>query len=400
MGLFGGHKLIKDADGYVLFLYIDFNTEFAGPFGNISKEGAANLRKQVEQYIETNLPNLKIKLTYIVVGSLLVASFSFVSTKIAIKAESESYLNELQTGEDVNRITDKIQQPVEDSTAANHNSNSNVMDIDDLIPPIGGEQVGELGKEADKIQKDLVLLGYNLPVDGTYNLQTTEIIARFMEKYPEFTNNQINESQIRDQLEILLKSTYHIISDPNDSLVLVNKLNSLSHDYIPNDLVTPNILFSFTEDSPKKKMRKEAAQALEELFNQAEQEQILLLGASGYRSYDQQAQIFARNYVRSGAEANQFSARPGESEHQTGLAMDVTCAAVNNQLTQSFGDTLEGQWLINNASEFGFIIRYPKGGEKITGYQYEPWHIRYVGKSAAKQITENGWTLEQYTKGG
>ncbi|WAA09875.1 M15 family metallopeptidase [Fervidibacillus albus] len=89
-------------------------------------------------------------------------------------------------------------------------------------------------------------------------------------------------------------------------------------------------------------------------------------------------------------------AQPGTSEHQTGLTMDITAYSVNQQLVESFGQTEEGKWLENNAHQYGYILRYPKGKETITGYKYEPWHFRYVGVEAATVIFENGWTLEEF----
>lgn len=122
-----------------------------------------------------------------------------------------------------------------------------------------------------------------------------------------------------------------------------------------------------------------------------------LFAQSGYRSYKRQVSVFASNVEQHGEEAaNNFSARPGESEHQTGLTMDVTSPGVDYRLTTEFGDTKEGIWLKENAADYGFIIRYPKGKEAITEYQYEPWHIRYVGKTAAQEIMSNDMTLEEY----
>jgi D-alanyl-D-alanine carboxypeptidase len=112
---------------------------------------------------------------------------------------------------------------------------------------------------------------------------------------------------------------------------------------------------------------------------------------SGFRSYAYQQNLYNRYVARDGkAEADRYSARPGHSEHQTGLAMDV------NSVGQSFAYTSEGKWLAAHAHEYGFIIRYPKGKEDITGYMYEPWHIRYVGVEIAKEITEAGITFEEY----
>jgi len=112
---------------------------------------------------------------------------------------------------------------------------------------------------------------------------------------------------------------------------------------------------------------------------------------SGFRSYRTQTAIF-NNYVANygEAEANTFSARPGESEHQTGMAIDIT------SLNQSYGDTAEGMWLAENCHNFGFIIRYMKEKESITGYIYEPWHVRYLGKSTAKLVHDSGLSLEEF----
>ncbi len=188
-----------------------------------------------------------------------------------------------------------------------------------------------------------------------------------------------------------------VITNASSLYVLVNKKRNLPSDYAPDDLVVPNVPFSFSGDSPKKQMRKEAAKALEKLFEAAEDDGIELKAVSGYRSYSTQKSIFESNAKRKGEEvANRTSARPGQSEHQTGLAMDVSSASVSYGLEESFGDTKEGEWLAKNASAYGFIIRYPKGKERITGYSYEPWHVRYVGEQIAKDVANKKVTLEQY----
>ncbi|MFV9510777.1 M15 family metallopeptidase [Tepidibacillus sp. LV47] len=185
----------------------------------------------------------------------------------------------------------------------------------------------------------------------------------------------------------------------NQYLILVNKHHSLPANYVPNDLVVPNVPFSFNGNLPKKLMRKEAAHALEQLFQAAKKENLALYAQSGYRSYEKQKAIFTYNANQKGEEkANQTSAYPGQSEHQTGLAMDLTSSRIYFQLNESFAKTPEGKWVAKHAHEFGFIIRYPKGKEEITGYQYEPWHIRYVGKKAAEEIFKKQLTLEEYLR--
>jgi D-alanyl-D-alanine carboxypeptidase len=145
-------------------------------------------------------------------------------------------------------------------------------------------------------------------------------------------------------------------------------------------------------------MESEASEALEKLFQGAERDNINFYCVSGYRSYDHQKTIY-KNKVRAAGkeEADKYVAQPGHSEHQTGLAMDLTNRdGINNELTGDFGRTEEGMWLKNNAYRYGFIIRYPRGKENITGYSYEPWHIRYVGEKAAKKIRNNNVVLEEY----
>lgn len=188
-----------------------------------------------------------------------------------------------------------------------------------------------------------------------------------------------------------------IDTNKNSITVLVNKEFSLPSDYIPEDLVVPDILFNINYYDEKKLMRQEAATAIEQLFAAAVKEGLKLYGISGYRSYDRQKEIYDTNVATKGADyTNRYSARPGHSEHQTGLVMDVSTSSIGNQLEPVFAYTPEGKWLAKNAHLYGFIIRYPEGKESITGYSYEPWHIRYVGKNLARYLYDKGLTLEEY----
>ncbi|MGB8956974.1 MAG: D-alanyl-D-alanine carboxypeptidase family protein [Tumebacillaceae bacterium] len=189
-------------------------------------------------------------------------------------------------------------------------------------------------------------------------------------------------------------------TSPNSIAVLVNKQFGLPLDYKPADLVDdPNLPFIFSGKDEKRLIRKEAAEALEKLFSAAKKDNIFLAGVSAYRSSQTQQGLF-NSYIQiqGEAEARKYSAVPGFSEHQTGLAIDVSgssgaCAAEN-----CFGDTPEAKWLADHAHEHGFIIRYLQGKEAVTGYAYEPWHLRYVGQAIAKKIHEQGITLEEYVK--
>lgn len=143
---------------------------------------------------------------------------------------------------------------------------------------------------------------------------------------------------------------------------------------------------------------KKAREAYEEMAAAALIEEYRLHAFSTYRSFDYQAELYQRYVNRDGAEeADRYSARPGYSEHQTGLAFDI--GEVNRDqhwARSSFGETEAGKWLAENAHLYGFILRYPEGKEHITGYMYEAWHFRYVGKEIAKDIYESKVTLEEY----
>ncbi|GAA3401286.1 M15 family metallopeptidase [Paenibacillus hodogayensis] len=193
--------------------------------------------------------------------------------------------------------------------------------------------------------------------------------------------------------------TEQVVAKPADIAVLVNKTYKLPDNYKPDDLVEPNIPFIFKEKSDKRLMRKEAAGALEKLVAAAKKDGVPLAGVSGYRSQDTQKTLFANYAKKDGEEAaRKYSAVPGHSEHQTGLAMDVSGSDGKCAASDCFAGTKEAKWLAEHAAEHGFVIRYLKGKEEITGYQYEPWHLRYVGVKMAKEIAEKGLTLEEYLK--
>lgn len=188
-----------------------------------------------------------------------------------------------------------------------------------------------------------------------------------------------------------------VIAQPASVGVIVNKQNKLPEDYNPGDLVYPEVRFIFSEKTEKRMLRKEAASALEKMFEAAEEDSILLAGVSAYRSHSMQKTLFERYVKRDGlVKARTYSAFPGTSEHETGLAIDVSGSNGKCAAADCFASTKEALWLEEHAHEYGFIIRYLKGKEAITGYQYEPWHIRYVGTELAAELAESGQTLEEY----
>lgn len=205
-----------------------------------------------------------------------------------------------------------------------------------------------------------------------------------------------NSSNIATKTPVSFDKNQHSVNDPASIWVVVNKGRLLPSDYVPAGLAAPNIALRLAASSPEMKVEKTVAAAMEKLFTAATNSGLHLMLASGYRSYAEQVSVYSAEVQNNGqAVADNESARPGHSEHQTGLAADLEPASRNCEVMSCFGDTSEGKWLIANAYKYGFIIRYPKDKTSITGYAYEPWHIRYVGLELAAEINKTGQTLEQ-----
>ena len=177
------------------------------------------------------------------------------------------------------------------------------------------------------------------------------------------------------------------IDDPDSTWVVVNKLRPLVPlAYAPADLV---------DVGGGLQLRAEAAQAVAALRAEAAAAGLDIAVQSAYRSFERQQDLFGNSAARFGvAGAELRSARPGFSEHQTGLAVAVGGGGCD--IERCFGDTAEGRWVVTNAHRTGFLVRYPLGSEAVTGYQYEPWHLRYVGPELATEMHETGVaTLEE-----
>lgn len=188
-----------------------------------------------------------------------------------------------------------------------------------------------------------------------------------------------------------------VVTDPSNYRVLVNKEYALDENYVPEQLVYPDIPFADYSFYEKRQMDVYAAVWLEKLFAAAREDGISLAGVSGYRSYATQTAVYQNKVNRNGQEyADMYSARPGKSEHQTGYAIDVSGASVGYALYTSFGASTEGKWLAEHAHKYGYIIRYEEDKTEITGYAYEPWHIRFVGRKLAKYLHRHHLTMEEY----
>lgn len=192
---------------------------------------------------------------------------------------------------------------------------------------------------------------------------------------------------------ITIKHTYQNITKTATITVKEEKNNIEVKNGITyvNGILIANKTYSLPKDYDPGKINDDALKAFEEMRQAASKDKITLWIQSGYRSYKTQEELY-NNYVKQNGKekADTFSARPGHSEHQSGYAMDL------NIIDSSFEGTKEAIWIEKNCYKYGFILRYPKGKEKITGYKYEPWHLRYLGKDLAKKVFSSGLTLEEY----
>lgn len=186
----------------------------------------------------------------------------------------------------------------------------------------------------------------------------------------------------------LLPSSYTHKAIINGNLTLVNTNYLLSSSYVPKDLVEVTDVDYIERKNQTMKLEKETLEAYKMLEKDAKNKGYELTIFSAYRSYEYQSDLYKYSTNKS------FVAKPGASEHQTGLAIDI--GKRNSGLTGHFDQTEEAFYLAHNAHKFGFILRYPKNGYDITGYPYESWHYRYVGKDVAEIIYKKNITLEEY----
>lgn len=189
------------------------------------------------------------------------------------------------------------------------------------------------------------------------------------------------------------KYDYDLDTDlSKDDLLIVNKFYHLSADYQPDDLVVVNNKYYYGTNH---KLRKKAYEAFIDMWNAANNENIYLIMNSSYRTYESQVKVYDEYKNTKGTSyADKIAARPGYSEHQTGLALDIF--SKDNTTTSNFKGSAAHIWLQENSYRFGFIERYQEGKEDITGFAAEAWHYRYVGVEAATFIYNNNITFEEY----
>ena len=218
--------------------------------------------------------------------------------------------------------------------------------------------------------------------------------------YLEYYQNNLDKP-IRNIVEIINTNTdkeYYtdiLKTDASkEDLLLVNKYYSLESDYEPDNLVTISTTYSWGEYGSKK-ATEETYNAYLDMWNAAKENGYYLMVSSSYRNYDKQESVYNEYKEKGGTEyADSYAARPGHSEHETGLALDIF--EKNNTRQETFHESDVYLWLKDNAHNYGFILRYPLDKENITGYSFESWHYRYVGKDIATYIYNNGITYDEY----
>jgi D-alanyl-D-alanine carboxypeptidase len=210
------------------------------------------------------------------------------------------------------------------------------------------------------------------------------------------TSNNQGSSQSNQVLTPAFDKKQFSLTDPESKWVIVNKKNPIPVSYVP-DLTVPDVRLRLSSADEQMKINTQTASAIKEMFEAAKKEGITLVFGSGYRSANKQAEFYNSYKARDGqAAADTFSARPGYSEHQTGFAVDLTSSSGTCHLEECWKDTPEGKWAAVNAYKYGFILRYLSDKQAITGYTFEPWHFRFVGKELAGEIQKSSQTLEEF----
>lgn len=287
---------------------------------------------------------------------------------------------------------------------------SSVKDINQLLDL--GYTTNEINTFYEKIPNSINIITTNEYNENIINYITLDYFSEEnLDRYIKYDNNENKLNSVYDTTIINDNYTYedtvtfvnayldkdyytndiNLTNDEANSLdVLVNKYYKLNSDYEPSDLTKINSKFS---SGNNQKLRKEAAIKFEEMATDALNEGLKIYAGSTYRSYDYQLGLYNRYVVKDGfEEAETFSARAGYSEHQLGLAVDI----INGRWTYLSETDKEYDWLINNSYKYGYILRYPRNKEYVTGYVFEDWHFRYLGIELATKVYESNLTYDEY----
>lgn len=299
-----------------------------------------------------------------------------VVVDLGTSENEESFESEDSTVED-----DSVEETSEQTEATETtNEQSQVVDT---------EEIEMTREEALWLQESLKIAGHYTSRDGDYGPSTEKALIDFQK------SNGLEEGVYNTQTKKLLEDVRDERLAPGfkTDMVLLNKHFYLPADFVPDGLREVNV-----DKNKYMELPEHVALKVEEMFKDAKEDGIQIVLASAYRSYDYQEGIFSRRVARNGfEEAETVVAIPGESEHQTGLAIDITTAEMNYGLSQTFENEPAFEWMMDHCHEYGFILRYLRDREDETGYVYEPWHYRYIGDvEAAKHIMDNGLIFEEY----
>ena len=275
------------------------------------------------------------------------------------------------------------------------NDNNFISNINALL--LLGYNVSDINKIYEVLSLDSITLIEN---DDYYShlfdiLGLSYFHEEDLKRYLDYASkNDISYQDVVTYVNIGLDNDYYTnmskIEKQDDLLVLVNKYHALSSDYVPSDLEE---ITSKYNKGYNNKLRHDARMAFEKMCEAALKDNIKIYSGSAYRSYSYQQNLYNRYVNADGkAKADTYSARAGSSEHQTGLATDI----LNAKIDYISASDKEYTWLVDNSYKYGYILRYPQGKEKITGYMYEEWHFRYVGVDVAKIIHDEDITYDEY----
>lgn len=275
------------------------------------------------------------------------------------------------------------------------NKNDEVIEVEEVLEeevddePMEVEGIELTDSEVLWLQESLKIAGFYTMRDGDYGPNTQKQLEAF--KTAVGIKSDGYNTEVRKYLERL--RIEKLAQNFGTSLVVLTKDSYMPSSYVPDHLREVKV-----EKNKYMELPDEVASQVESMFQAALEEGYQIVLASAYRSYDYQEGIFSRRVASNGFdEAKTVVAIPGQSEHQTGLAIDVTTRAMSYGLDQSFEDEAEFRWLMDHCYEYGFILSYRKDKVDLTGYIYEPWHYRYVGDQVlAKQIMDEGLTLQEY----
>lgn len=287
---------------------------------------------------------------------------------------------------------------LDDYLCIKYNSKNTVIQVNSLKE--AGYNTSEMKKIFEKLQDEEIdfLTNYtyidNLKSYLDYKIFKVQNLERYIKYRDSNTDENLNYKDIILKVNMDLDKEYYdnpkTIENPNDLLVLVNKYNKLPDDYEAKDLELIDSKYSVSQ----MKLNKTAKEHFEEMCTDAKSINLYIKAVSAYRTKEYQSKLY-NDYVNSNGRkyAENYSARPRHSEHETGLAVDVKGGLNGYTL---FENTEEYKWVLQNAQKYGFIVRYQKEKENITGYKYESWHLRYVGKDVAEYIHKKGITFDEY----